>query len=238
MTGLLVSVRNASEAEAALAGGATLIDIKEPRHGSLGAADEATQADIVSFVAGRVPTSAAWGELRDWNAATRCHVPLGLQFAKLGLADCGSSQDWPQRWSQWADSLATGVQAVAVVYADWRTCGAPSPEQILEAATQLTTRCGAVLVDTYAKQRGDLLACWTAAELDAFISQARAARLLSVVAGSLSLASLEKILPLSPNYVAVRGAVCRGGRSGTLDPRRVRDWVAHLGLNSPLSTSI
>ena len=36
MTGLLVSVRDAAEAEAALRGGATLIDVKEPRHGSLG----------------------------------------------------------------------------------------------------------------------------------------------------------------------------------------------------------
>jgi uncharacterized protein (UPF0264 family) len=38
MSGLLVSVRNVEEAEAALAGGADLIDIKEPLHGSLGAA--------------------------------------------------------------------------------------------------------------------------------------------------------------------------------------------------------
>ena len=36
MTGLLVSVRSAEEAEIALAGGANLIDIKEPSRGALG----------------------------------------------------------------------------------------------------------------------------------------------------------------------------------------------------------
>ena len=34
MTGLLISVRDAEEARAALAGGAGLVDIKEPRRGS------------------------------------------------------------------------------------------------------------------------------------------------------------------------------------------------------------
>ena len=42
MTRLLVSVRNGQEAEAALAGGAHVIDVKEPARGSLGRADETT----------------------------------------------------------------------------------------------------------------------------------------------------------------------------------------------------
>ena len=36
MTRLLVSVRSAEEAEIALAGGADVIDVKEPRRGALG----------------------------------------------------------------------------------------------------------------------------------------------------------------------------------------------------------
>src|SRR5207244_7336185 len=39
MTGLLVSVRSAAEAETALAGGADVVDVKEPRRGALGPAD-------------------------------------------------------------------------------------------------------------------------------------------------------------------------------------------------------
>ena len=40
--GLLVSVRSAAEALSALAGGADVIDVKEPNRGSLGAADDET----------------------------------------------------------------------------------------------------------------------------------------------------------------------------------------------------
>src|SRR5690242_18461623 len=60
---LLVSVRSAAEAQAALTGGASLIDVKEPARGSLGRADAATLTDVLRMVAGRRPVSAALGEL-------------------------------------------------------------------------------------------------------------------------------------------------------------------------------
>jgi uncharacterized protein (UPF0264 family) len=63
MTRLLVSVRDAAEARAVLDAGAHLIDVKEPRRGSLGAADGRQVADVLNTVAGRVPVSAAMGEL-------------------------------------------------------------------------------------------------------------------------------------------------------------------------------
>ena len=50
---LLVSVRDATEAAAALHGGAGLIDVKEPARGPLGRADAATIAAVVQTVAGR-----------------------------------------------------------------------------------------------------------------------------------------------------------------------------------------
>ena len=65
MTRLLVSVRSAAEAEAALTGGASVIDVKEPTRGALGRADDGAIADVVAAVAGRAPVSAALGELRD-----------------------------------------------------------------------------------------------------------------------------------------------------------------------------
>jgi len=63
---LLVSVRDAAEARAALVGGADLIDVKEPSRGSLGRAEADTIAAVAHAVGGRTPVSAALGELRDW----------------------------------------------------------------------------------------------------------------------------------------------------------------------------
>ena len=62
---LLVSVRDAAEAEAALAGGADLIDVKEPSRGPLGRADAGVIRYVVKAVGGRAPVSAALGELKE-----------------------------------------------------------------------------------------------------------------------------------------------------------------------------
>jgi len=65
--GLLVSVRGPNEVEAAVQGGASLIDVKEPNRGALGQADDDVIAAVVKRVAGRQPVSAALGELIDWG---------------------------------------------------------------------------------------------------------------------------------------------------------------------------
>jgi len=80
---LLVSVRSADEARAALAGGADLIDVKEPSRGPLGTADSDVIAEVLRAVNGRVPVSAALGEFVAWQDR---FVPRGLHYAKWGMA--------------------------------------------------------------------------------------------------------------------------------------------------------
>src|SRR5438045_845951 len=87
---LLVSVRSAAEAEAALEGGAAVIDVKEPANGPLGRADDETIAAVVRRVAGRRPVSAALGELPGQPAP---YVGGGLSYMKWGLAGWGG-EDW------------------------------------------------------------------------------------------------------------------------------------------------
>ena len=105
MSELLVSVRSVEEAAIALSAGAAIIDVKEPQFGSLGRADDAVIADILNFVAGRRPVSAAMGELlkeprgADGSPASpivqtiRPHHELA--FMKWGLSGCGGQPAWP-----------------------------------------------------------------------------------------------------------------------------------------------
>src|SRR5437763_1899892 len=87
--GLQVSVRSAAEAESALAGGADLIDVKEPSRGPLGAADAAVIRDVITAVAGRRPVSAALAGSLDEPAIRRL-APLGPDwFAVRGAACVG-----------------------------------------------------------------------------------------------------------------------------------------------------
>ncbi|MEX0679098.1 MAG: (5-formylfuran-3-yl)methyl phosphate synthase [Pirellulales bacterium] len=219
MTKLLVSVRNATEARIALVGGADLIDVKEPDRGPLGAADLATIDSVVAQVAGRVPLSAALGEL---EAGHRLDPSLAgrVGYAKFGLAGCLLASDWTLRWQAAIRSLPRQVTPVAVAYADWQAARAPDPWDVLSRARSVG--CGAVLIDTFDKTAGPLGRHISPAALARFIAAARRARLVCVVAGRLGCQEIEEILPLAPDYVGVRGAACTGGRAGRLDVKCVR----------------
>ena len=169
MTGLLVSVRNGQEARLALAGGADLIDVKEPIRGALGAADPAVWADVLSAVAGAVPASVALGEVSEACEPAHRGTLSRFQFAKWGLADCRRHADWLPRWAERLGWLPPGVTPVAVVYADWQRAESPPPEQIIEAAAGLG--CGVVLFDTFDKQHGGLLDHLSRQELGGLANQ-------------------------------------------------------------------
>jgi (5-formylfuran-3-yl)methyl phosphate synthase len=223
--GLLISVRSAAEAAVALAGGADVIDVKEPSRGSLGAAEASVVASVVACVAGRAPVSAALGELdtfsTDQPGRMLSELPAGVALAKLGLAGCRGQPDWQTRWRAALAGMPAATSPVAVVYGDWRPAGAPRPDEVLAAAVALG--CPALLVDTWDKSGGTLLDHWPAGRLAPFVDRVRRRGLAVVLAGSLSGPALTSAVRLGPDLVAVRGAVCDGDRSGTICPQRVSE---------------
>ncbi len=219
MTGLLVSVRNAREARIACLAGADLIDVKEPANGALGAAAIETIREVVEAVGGRVPVSAALGELLDESALGSNLPKSGVSYAKFGLAGCDHVRDWRERWSTALGRLPPAVQPVAVAYADWRQACAPRPAAVLAQAR--SNGCKAVLIDTFDKVTGDLFSHVTDVELADFLESARSSKLLVVLAGSLTVATIPRALSLAPDYVAVRGAACLGPREATIDSGKV-----------------
>src|SRR5438045_3353813 len=94
MTRLLISVRNAEEAQVALRGGADLIDVKEPALGSLGRASAAIWTQVAHSVHGQKPSSAAMGELA---ADDDVLPPNGFRYLKWGLRGCADISDWTKR---------------------------------------------------------------------------------------------------------------------------------------------
>lgn len=210
-----MSVRSSAEAEAALAGGATLIDVKEPRHGSLGRATATALAAIIKTVAGRVPVSAAQGELID---DPKSLLQPGLTFVKWGLAGLGTESGWHAAIDrQLMAARQMGCSLVPVAYADWRRAKAPSPRRIATYARSRT--CPALLVDTWLKD-GSTLLSWLAE--DDLRDLAASAQVPLALAGSLGPNEISQLAPLRPGWFAVRGAACVGGRDGAIDADRVR----------------
>lgn len=221
--GLLVSVRNAAEAVAALAGGADVIDVKEPNRGSLGAADPEIVAAIIQAVDGRAPVTAAAGELIDLVHSNPRFMPHGLSLFKIGLAGCRAVPDWPSPWSQairsmWPHRDAMN-RAVAVAYADWQSANAPEPSDVLRAAIDFG--CPAVLVDTWDKSAGTLFDHWPPRKLAGYIESVQSRGLKMVLAGSLAGAQIADAARLRPELIAVRAAACEFGRGGKVSQERV-----------------
>ena len=86
---LLVSVACATEATAALTGGADFIDAKDPLTGALGAVSPTILREIHDVCAGRRPVTAALGDAVDETTlehAASTFAAAGTRFVKVGFA--------------------------------------------------------------------------------------------------------------------------------------------------------
>jgi uncharacterized protein (UPF0264 family) len=235
MTGLLVSVRSAEEARIALLGGANVVDVKEPRNGALGAADVGVWRDVLEVVNGRATTSVALGELLSGDVDERARQTDGFRFAKIGLAGCGRKNQCLAMWQRAVENLPVGVQEVPVAYADWQAAAAPQPLDILPLAERSAARM--MLIDTFEKCSGDLLAHLPPESLRSITVLALRRGVRLALAGSLGISALERVLELAPAYVGVRGAACAGGRDGALDLACVKSLVEVVRRSRRLAAS-
>jgi hypothetical protein len=229
MTALLVSVRSAAEAHTALAGGAALIDIKEPARGALGRADDGVIDEVVAAVGGRRPVSAALGE---WTDAIGKFPDADLTYVKWGLAGCTRQSDWRASLCQMLDRRQR-PQVVLTAYADWQCARAPAIEDVFALARP----GGVLLVDTHCKDAGKsrptLLDWLPVAWITDLCARCREARVRIALAGSLGLTEIHALADARPDWFAVRGAVCDGDRHGTVQLDKVRQLVELLKTDQP-----
>jgi uncharacterized protein (UPF0264 family) len=220
---LLVSVRSAIEAQAAVVGGAAIVDVKEPSHGPLGRASWSVWSAVRAVVPGSIPLSVALGELTEWLGGEPERIPRsawsGIEFCKLGLAHV--PPDWRDEWrdvrSRLSKVAGKSLAWIAVVYTDWQSACAPDPDDVVGEATQVD-ECRGVLFDTWNKfHRSCVDFTWTGR-----IARIRDSRRLVALAGGLDVEAMQRLAPLEFDIVAVRGAACAGrDRCAAVDPRLV-----------------
>jgi (5-formylfuran-3-yl)methyl phosphate synthase len=217
MTRFLASVASATEAAVALGAGADLIDVKDPITGALGAASLNEIRSIVGVVRKRTPVSATIGDLPMEpdviGPVVRATMATGVDYVKIGVFQQG---DACATIESLRNLTAGGVKLAAVLFADRK----PNFELI-----DLMADVGfaAVMVDTAGKKSGRLIDCLDAAALDAFIAHARRRGLLAGLAGSLRAEDIPALLPLNPDILGFRGALCVGAdRTASLSRDKVR----------------
>ena len=229
---LLVSVRNASEAEAALAGGADIIDAKEPLNGPLGPVAADVLQSICAAVGRVVPVSVALGDVGRDNIAAGLLTAAGadVAFGKIGWAGSGADGSLdPGAWSvpgPWSvlgpGSLVRRPRPalVVVAYADYQAADAPSPDKLIDIAVQM--RAAGILLDTHDKDGSGLTALMTSRALGGFVTRARSHGLDVALAGRLTAGDIDRVCEAEPDILGFRGAACDGGRAGVVSAARVR----------------
>jgi uncharacterized protein (UPF0264 family) len=224
---LLVSVASATEVSAALAGGADLVDAKDPRTGALGAVPAAVLREIHAAVGGVRPVTAAIGDAADEAAIERtacAFAAAGAAFVKVGFAGIASATriaalTAAARRGFGADSGAhRGV--IVVAYADAERTASLAPAALVDVAARTGAR--GVLLDTADKNGPGLRTLVAHGALVAWVAQAHEKGLLVALAGKLTAEDLPFVRDAGADIAGVRGAACDDGRTGRVSAERVR----------------
>jgi uncharacterized protein (UPF0264 family) len=228
---LLVSVADASEAAAAMAGGADIIDAKNPRHGALGAVSLAALGRIAARVDGVRPLSAALGDATDEVAIerqARAFAAAGARFVKVGFAGAAGFDRVAALTAHAVRGAAAagGSGVVAVAYADADRASRIGRDTVLDAA--VAAGAVGVLLDTADKAGRGLRALVTPAALSAWVARAHAANLFAALAGKLTADDLRFARDAGADIAGVRGAACEAGRTSRVSTDKVRELMACL----------
>jgi uncharacterized protein (UPF0264 family) len=239
---LLVSVTDAAEARAAVAGGVDVVDVKNPAEGSLGAATPAVIERVRAVVPPELPVSVALGDLP--------HLPGTAALAAAGAAHSGATYVKVGLWGSSTEDEAVAVlcavrdavgeraAVIAGTYADGaRVPSRPLPAGSLVAAAQRAGVAGCLL-DTAVKDGRGLFHWLSPDALAAVAADAHAAGLVLALAGALRAEDLPAVRATGADIAGVRSAACRDGlRTAALDPARIaglrarcRDSQESLGI--------
>jgi len=238
---LLVSVVSAEEARRALAGGADIIDVKDPGEGALGAPAPRVLSEVVRAVGAAAPVSVALGDLPGLphTAALAAHGAAlsGARYVKVGLRGVRELDGAVEVMRAVTDALGTETAAIAAAYADADALDPPAlPPACLPELVHRAGISGA-LVDTFLKDGRGLYSWLSESELGELIARTRNQGASFGVAGQLTRGQLRRV---AADVVGVRSAVCRGGdRAGELDIELVAAAAAELhGRNQPGSIRV
>jgi uncharacterized protein (UPF0264 family) len=116
-------------------------------------------------------------------------------------------------------------------YADWATAHAPPVDDVCAYVREHAG--GVFLLDTFAKETGQtLLDQISLPDLLVLCRACQDACVRVALAGSLGAEEIRKVLFLQPDWIAVRGAACEGGRDGQVSEAKVRELVALINVPS------
>jgi uncharacterized protein (UPF0264 family) len=229
---LLISPKNEKEAVEAIAGGADIIDVKNPSEGSLGAnfpwvinrirqiTPESTE---VSCTLGEMPNLPGSMSLAALGAAT-----TGANYIKAGLYGLKTPEEavyLMQNVAKAAKDFNPSIKVVASGYADAERISTVGPLIVPKIAHE--AQADIAMIDTAIKDGKSLFTFLTKLQLRRFVDEAHNYGLKAALAGSLQKEDLPVAYALGADVVGVRGAACTLSDrvNGQITREKVRELV-------------
>lgn len=213
---LLISPINTQEAREAIDGGADIIDVKNPKEGSLGAnfpwviknIREITPSDmLVSATLGDVPYKPGTVSLAAAGA-----VVSGADYIKVGLygtKNYSEALDVMKNVVKTVHEFNDDAVVVASGYADAHRVGAVDPLEIPRVAAD--SGADLAMVDTAVKDGKTLFDFMDEETISQFTDEIHGYGLKSALAGSVKEEQLSLLAELGCDVAGIRGAACVGG---------------------------
>ena len=210
---LLISPTDEKEAEEAIAGGADIIDVKNPKEGSLGASFPWVIKRITEITPANIEVSCAIGDALNLPCAVSLAAlgaaTTGVDYIKVGLYGLKTKEEavyLMQNVTKAVKGCNSSIKIVATGYADAKRIGSVNPLLVPEIANE--AKVDVAMIDTAVKDGKSLFALLTNTQLRNFADTAHTHGLKVALAGSLQKEDLPKVHDLGADIVGLRGAAC------------------------------
>jgi uncharacterized protein (UPF0264 family) len=228
---LLISPKNEKEAAEAIAGGADIIDVKNPQEGALGANYPWVIKRIKEITPKNLEVSCTIGEAGNLpgsvSLAALGAASLGVDYIKVGLFGVKTPQkaiSLLQNVRKAAKDCNPKIKIAVAGYADAKIIGTIDPLLIPEIARK--SQVDVAMIDTSVKDGKNLFDHLSFEALKKFVDSVHSFGLVAALAGSLRKQDLPIVFGLGVDIAGLRGAACtNSNRDGQITKKLVRELV-------------
>ena len=229
---ILISPKNEKEASEAIAGGADIIDVKNPQEGSLGANFPWVIKRIREIAPRKIQVSCALGDVPNLpgsiSLAALGAASLGVDYIKVGLYGFKTPKEAVfllQNVNKAAKECNPKIKIAATGYADAERIGTIDPMLIPEIAS--LAQVDLAMIDTAVKDGKNLFNFLSDKQLEEFIDKTHKLGLEAALAGSLRKQDLPIVYGLGADVAGLRGAACTNSdrASGQITRKLVQELV-------------
>jgi len=211
---LLVSVANKKEALEAIKGRAHIIDVKNPKEGSLGANFPRVIRQVKEIVPTNMEVSATIGDLPNLpgtaSLAALGAAASGAKYVKAGLFGVKTPAEATILMREVCKAVRDYDKTSKVItagYADFNKVGCLNPLKLPQVAYKAEAH--GVMIDVKIKDsESKLFNFLSDKKLKKFVDEAHNSNLIAALAGSLERQDVSRLYDLGTDVIGVRRAVC------------------------------